>query len=269
MKPFSRPARTSAKLSDSVHHQLNMYALAASAAGVSLLALASPAEGRIIYTHIHKVIKVHEHYGLDLNHDGITDFTIQLTSKFMTGWYHFFTLQALSPRNNAVAGVKNTKTFGWSSAFAFYRGDLVGRPKQPFYGTLMAVLGTDGLRTASGGTGRWRNAKNRYLGLKFHIHGKTHYGWARLTVIDTQYTITSATLTGFAYETIPNKPIIAGKTTGKMNDMEAFSPDDFGPAASLTNPTPDTPQPASLGLLAMGSPALSIWRREEPVVNTQ
>ena len=78
-----------------------------------------------------------------------------------------------------------------------------------------------------------------------------------------------ATLTGYAYETIPNRPIIAGKTKGKMNDKEAspdlLSPDDRGPAASLTNPIPDTPQPATLGLLAMGSPALSIWRRKESV----
>src|ERR1700674_3097262 len=135
---MKRSPRTPAKLPESTHQRLNMYALAASAAGVSLLALASPAEGNIVYTHIHKIIKVNQHYGLDLNHDGITDFTIQLTSKFMTGWYHFFTLQALSPRNNAVAGMKHIRTSGWSSAFACYRGDLIGRPKQPFYGTLMA-----------------------------------------------------------------------------------------------------------------------------------
>jgi hypothetical protein len=51
---MKRPRRIASSLSESVQRQLNMYALAASAAGVSLLALASPAEGRIIYTHIHK-----------------------------------------------------------------------------------------------------------------------------------------------------------------------------------------------------------------------
>jgi hypothetical protein len=44
-------SRDTVTLSDSVHHQLNMYALAASAAGVSVLALAQPAECKIIYTH--------------------------------------------------------------------------------------------------------------------------------------------------------------------------------------------------------------------------
>jgi hypothetical protein len=194
----------------------------------------------------------------------------------MTGWYQIYTLRALSPKNNAVAGLKRastlrasgTLTFGGAYAFAFYRRDLNG-PKQPFYGTLLAQVGTDDGGVLS--CGQWLNAKNRYLGLKFHIHGKTHYGWARLTVVKTQYTITSATLNGYAYETIPNKPIIAGKANGKMNDMEAspdsLSPDDPGPGASLTNPIPNTPQAASLGLLAIGSPALSVWRRKESVTS--
>ena len=71
--------------------------------------------------------------------------------------------------------------------------------------------------------GPWANdgngVKNRYLGLKFAIKGKTHYGWARLNVSMTgplQVNIT-ATLTGYAYETIPNKPIITGKTHGRMS----------------------------------------------------
>ena len=61
----------------------------------------------------------------------------------------------------------------------------------------------------------------------------------------------SATLTGYAYETIPGKAIIAGATKG---------PDDAEPTASLKAPTP---APATLGMLALGAPGLSIWRREE------
>jgi hypothetical protein len=36
----------------------------------------------------------------------------------------------------------------------------------------------------------------------------------------------SGTLTGYAYETIPNKPIIAGKTKGQ--DVIIFQPDTLG-----------------------------------------
>jgi hypothetical protein len=63
-----------------------------------------------------------------------------------------------------------------------------------------------------------------------------------------------ARLTGHAYETIPNKPITTGQTKGPDNNSIEE------PNAALTMPTPD---PATLGALAMGSPGLSIWRRKE------
>ncbi len=46
---MQRP-RIPSKLSDSLHQRLNSYALAASAAGVGLLALVQPAQAKIIYT---------------------------------------------------------------------------------------------------------------------------------------------------------------------------------------------------------------------------
>ena len=75
MKPARSP-RSPSKLSDSVHLQLSAYALAAGAAGVGMLALAQPAEAKIVYTKTHMVIAGAEQYYLDLNHDKITDFTV-------------------------------------------------------------------------------------------------------------------------------------------------------------------------------------------------
>ncbi len=62
----------------------------------------------------------------------------------------------------------------------------------------------------------------------------------------------TALLTGYAYETIPNKSIIAGKTHG-ADDAEQPAP------ASLTIPAE---KPATLCWLALGAPGLSIWKRE-------
>jgi hypothetical protein len=86
--------------------------------------------------------------------------------------------------------------------------------------------------------------------LQFLIEGKVHFGWARLNV-SCRGTDVFAILTGYAYETIPGKSIIAGATKG---------PDDAAPTASFTMPTPE---PVTLGALAMGAPGLSIWRRKE------
>jgi hypothetical protein len=110
-------------------------------------------------------------------------------------------------------------------------------------------------------TGKWHDVTDRYLGVSFIIRGKTHFGWARLTVHDKGHAIT-AVLTGYAYETIPNKPIITGKTKGPDDDS-VEQQNDPGPGASLFGPIPETPQPASLGMLALGAQGVPLWRRKE------
>jgi len=101
MKRFHQ--KTISGLPDSINRQLSIYALAASAAGVGVLAMVQPTQGKIIYTSTHKTIKVHQHYNLDLNHDGITDFTIQLKTSHTRGTSAFSTLMALFRKDNAVA----------------------------------------------------------------------------------------------------------------------------------------------------------------------
>jgi len=109
---------------------------------------------------------------------------------------------------------------------------------------------------ANGGKG----AVERFLGFRFKINGEDHYGWARLNVvISDSYPGLTATLTGYAYETIPGKAIIAGSTEGPDDD----GPDNDDIQEPNTSLTAPTPQPATLGMLALGAPALSIWRREE------
>ena len=93
-----------------------------------------------------------------------------------------------------------------------------------------------------------KGAKNRYLGLKFVIKGKVHYGWARLTVTPTGQKVFVETLTGYAYETIPNKPIITGKTKG---------------------PDLTTGSPARLGHLAAGASAIPAWRVRHTAATTR
>jgi hypothetical protein len=91
--------------------------------------------------------------------------------------------------------------------------------------------------------------------LKFLVQGKVHFGWARLSVSCSGFVNVDATLTGYAYETISNKPIITGKTRGPDDD------DQQTPASLKTH----TSEPTTLGALALGAPGLTIWKREESV----
>jgi hypothetical protein len=247
MNRSTRQPGTASKLSQPTHQRLNSYALAASAAGVGILALTSPAQAKIIYTATHHVIKKGVSYNLDLNRDGKTDFTLLGKSSANTSTFFSF-LSAKPAAGNGVRGFGGAP--GWASALK--PGSVVG-PYQYFPGQAMAEVD----HTGGGGVyyaGSWLNVKSRYLGLRFKIAGKTHYGWARLSVKVTQSSIT-ATLTGYAFESIPNKAIHAGQTKGTdQNAVERLHP------AARAVPTLKSP---TLGLLAMGSPGLCIWRRRE------
>jgi hypothetical protein len=91
--------------------------------------------------------------------------------------------------------------------------------------------------------GPWRNSKDRYLGLKFKIDGEIHYGWARLTVTaDRHGKRVAAKLTGYAYETLADRPIVTGQTDGTYD----------GDPAELSVRSSSSVQ---LGLLALGFPS--------------
>jgi len=254
MKRSSGPRRK-ADLSASIHKQLNMYGLAATASGVGVLALTTSADAKIVYTPAHVRIPPASVIYFDLNHDGINDF-------------YFYRWNALDATRLWIVPVnRENEMWGRASASALFIDAHIG-PEGRFhrrfhvqpYGYARMVscfVSSTGPQCA----GPWRNAFGRYLGLKFKAGRKIHYGWARLSIRVVGYDIT-ATLTGYAYETVPNKPIIAGQTKG-TDDSNVKEPD-----AALVSPIPDAPQPATLAALALGAPGLSIWRREDSVAAT-
>jgi hypothetical protein len=211
MSSAPRPCKT-VQTSDSFHRHLNQYALAAAAAGVGALALAQPAEGKIVYTPAHVIIGYGGtyFYKLDLNHDGAVDIYFGATGNACTSGCRVG-LWAGPPGGNEVR-VKSSR-FGVYYVAALRPGAKIGKTSQHhcvLYSICdMAHDGTGGY----GPGGEWLNVRNRYVGLKFDIHGKSHFGWVRLSVAIKPTRVT-ATLTGYAYETVPHKPIIAGKTKG-------------------------------------------------------
>ena len=71
------PRRVS-RLSESSHRRLlTRMSSAATAAGVGMLTIAPPSDAEIVYTPTHRVIKESVSYKLDLNHDGVVDFTLK------------------------------------------------------------------------------------------------------------------------------------------------------------------------------------------------
>jgi len=262
MKHSPGPSRTPSNLSDSIHQQLNRYALAASAAGVSVLALAQPAQAKIIYTPTHKRLPINQDFFLDLNHDGTNDFKFHIVDSGNargSQTHDSFAALYVYPvaAGNEVVGKNGFR--GYASALR--AGVRIGSKVQ-FINNSRILMGGIQSITHFSAFGAWaasgQGVNGRYLGLEFLIKGKVHFGWARFNVKPGFGNSFKAVLTGYAYETIANKSIIAGKTMG---------PDDASLEESSATPEP-TPC-VTLGLLALGAPGLSIWRRKEAVVATQ
>jgi hypothetical protein len=237
-----RPRKPSA-LSRSTHQRLNSYAVAASAAGVSVLALARASEAKVIYTETHQVTRARLPLYIDLNHDGIKDFVLR--TRYYAGSYFSAGLDASGYRNinNVVAGRRYShSSYFVSAASALPAGVRIGPERKfPVHHPFMAMELFNRVHTSQySDLGPWvskaKGVRNRYLGLKFVIHGKVHYGWARFTVTlghHRQYDDVTGTLTGYAYETIPNKGIITGKTKGQ--DTIMVQPDMLGGLARGKN----------------------------------
>ncbi len=245
-----RPARLAAHLDKG----LLGYAAAASAAGVGLLALAQPAEAKILYTPSNVPIPVNG--GLvqfDINHDGVPDFGFSNVSYFgrpraaraPLGLYHDSLRVIPAQASNEVRFLSSK---GFPCAARLRAGVAVGPGNQfePNPDFMFQVSG-DATNQFNAHC-PWLDSKGGFLGLKFVVNGETHYGWARVSMIG------GVSLRGYAYETVPNRPILTGATKGPDDDASLSSP----PALS----SPD-PQPTSLGLLAHGASALAVWRRPE------
>jgi hypothetical protein len=208
--------RTS-QLSSSMEQRLAAYAAVASAAGVGLLAMAPPAEARIVYTDVKQKIPLRRAFSLDLNHDGITDIQIWANQKNLghaTMPTTSIASAAVYPGDNAVVGV--------TSVSALSAGAVIG-PDSPLTKRTKAYMGGFATQSDEGWYfGPWANdgqvLDHRYVGVQFAIDGKTHYGWARfnMRVFDGHRgAVVYLELTGYAYETDVNKPIMAGQIEGR------------------------------------------------------
>lgn len=253
MKHSFRP-RKSANLSDSVQQQLNKYALAAGAAGVGVLVLGQTAQAKIVYTPADTNITPDHTIPLDLNHDGIVDFGFRdvYRRSHPYGFDHTGVLSVVPA--NAANKIEGFSRINGNYASALRAGASIGPNAKFTTGpNIMATSFIDTGRVRKSNSvcnGPWSAGATRYLGLEFVINGEVHFGWARLSVTCKDLRVL-ATLSGYAYETVPNTPIIAGQTKGSDEETSV------GP---ITAPAP---KPTPLGLLALGSHGLPIWRGEE------
>ena len=215
----------SKQLSPRLTNRLVTYA---AAAGAAAFVGSTGASAEVVYTPVHA--KVSYEYPLDLNHDGINDFRIHSYELSGDGGLLVYPLHQ---GNRIATTFQACGRASGAAAAALPTGATIG-PHKKFTAKASCMIRS----FSSTVNGPWQLAQDRYLGLVFVIDGKEHFGWARLTNHGFGG-FDSTDILGYAYETIPGKPIVAGD---EGNSTEAST------------------QPSSLGALAAGAPALNSRR---------
>jgi hypothetical protein len=246
--------------------RIRPYSLAAAAAGVSVLALSQPADAKVAITNTNIPIPFCTvpfpcSVSIDLNGDGINDVKFSLLSSYNQTWNS--RLLAVVGQNGG--SVIETAGGGKNSPYAscLLRGAKIGssdhflKGKETIEKSFIQFYSSTISQRPPKKTlyGKWGgDHPNRFLGVKFKIGGKTHYGWIRITVkpnpSNTQSPAMSATITEYGYETVANKSLDAGLSSGADSvDNQAQTP-----AGRPAHP--------SLGMLALGAEGLAGWRQE-------
>lgn len=261
--------REPVRLTGKLDKNLVTYALAASTAGVGMMALTQAAEAKVVATPTHIVVPLNGGVvQFDINGDGIPDFGLSATDFADTSTLaarhkgrpplggvaggHLRVVPAQTANEVAVLGGFSLRPF----AAALPPGVAIGAGRHFDAGTiLMAGIVVTGCGGSSQAYGNWKGTHppHAYLPVKFaDSGGQIHYGWVRISVTESDI-VFSATIDGYAYETVPNKTIISGAISG--------------PEASLRGPSdglaPKIPTVASLGMLALGASGLVAWRKHD------
>jgi hypothetical protein len=246
------PARSDNNPPETVNHWLKLYSTAAAAAGVSMLALVTPAECEVVITKKNIQITAGRPVSIDLNKDGLPDFEFSTTTFRSAQSSHLNVKETVTPLTGGAVVGGPLGAFPGPYASALARGAKIG-PSAHFASGEVVIQRLSVYSSGQGRTyGNWSYyaGKNRFLGVEFLIKGETHYGWIRLALGSVPQSVPSSIL-GYGYETVANKRLSAGVASKN---------------ASSTRTEHKILKPGglpSLGMLALGAEGMTLWRRED------
>jgi hypothetical protein len=227
---------------------------------VILFAFVYPAEAKVVYTPVGATISGNGSLQLDLNHDKKTDFTVVVYSRSIQcagqGPGVFGLVTVTPTTGNGVVGSSWAAALGSGVSIASSQSFIGAQALMTQFSTCSWPPHMD--------YGAWLGVSNGYLGLEFNLNGQIHYGWAEMSVglkRVRRSTVLTVTLTGFAYETIPGEAIKTGQESGASDDPSAPDSSENPGGTATADPIPNSLQPASLVVAALGAQSVPLRRR--------
>ena len=241
MSEHTHPALTAKhKKAPDLQQSLTQYATAAlGVAAITGMASAQTPSRHIIYTPANIPLDTQtSRFSLvliDFNHDGVGDFGLVQNhfTDFFSGGLGF-----------AAYGKLAASGYGAIASHAIPKGQIIDKAGVFKSGSQMmayAGYGSYEGHKATSAQGAFTNIKNKYLGVRIQLTGQMHEGWIRLT-LTTNKQVISGTVTGYAYDTVPNETGLAGGQIGGQVGTASTGRVFVGDAL-----------PGSLGALSAGS----------------
>ena len=213
---------------------------------VTAMLFSASANAQIVYTDVNPDTIMscpnnpcNKSYSLDLNNDGTVDFTLRTVYNILTcSGQNFISTKSvsiLSQSGNLAASNMLFANSSIGSSLSFSTNSVTLRS------IVTGSIGP-GCTGSLGTTGSWINTSDYYLGLQFALGSNTYYGWVRLNVVVASSSSTvSCTVKDYAYNTIPNQPILAGQTATGINENSFASSIHLFPNPATNHVTIDLP----------------------------
>jgi hypothetical protein len=261
----TKKATTPAKLSAPLENIMAAYALAAGAAGVTTLALVTPATAVPVCKTLSVKLTYTATFAFDPASQAIAPFNIAQS-------YHTFSTHTSSGVNRGFF----TRNLPGAEVAVSSKGLVANLPsgqrigpggrfgKGRSYGLIFTFTPSSGA-TSNHHRGNLRFGQTNYFGFRFLISGQAHYGWVRLesTIVRGGRTPSIDTnIMEYGYESAPDTPIHAGSCSAIAESNAPDSTTSSGRASfSASDKTDNATQPRSLGVLALGAQGISLRRR--------
>lgn len=217
------------KKNSTLQQKLKSYsAVAAGAAAVT--AISGDANAQVMYTDVSPDVTLSTNgdtYALDLDNNGVVDFTFAFISGVYAGVYPYNYILAYSGSLSSTNQLDTSAATGYTTAHAM--GDPINSSNLWNVGYGAAGQHLIGVSFTSVGVtaGEFPAAGDKYVACKFDIAGTNHYGWARINVASNTASIT---IKDYAYDATANTAISAGDmgtTTGivsnKLEGVNVFA----------------------------------------------
>lgn len=219
------------------------------------MVFSASANAQIVYTDVNpdivqtcQTFQCSQTSDLDLNNDGVFDLKLDLNLSTFTS--------RNPPYAQYFSGIIKASPLNGSSIITDISGyplemnlneliDSNGSWRDTTNQTLLRKTYAGITYVLTSSSGNWMYATNGFLGLKIVSGTQTYYGWVRLNIgIDVTPSLGTYRIIDYAYNTIPDQPILAGQTiaTGIIENSFATSINLFPNPASdhLTIVLPQT-----------------------------